>query len=92
MRESRINLSSCSSFFIAAERELSAFFTAVNSMFGVEQARQSAIHWIEELKSMNWPTDDSMPNWRQATLAACARLATLHYSKVSRFRNKNIGK
>jgi hypothetical protein len=62
-------------FFIAAERELSAFFTAVNGMFGAEQARKSAIHWIEELKSLDWPTDDSIPNWRQATLAASARLA-----------------
>jgi hypothetical protein len=62
-------------FFIAAERELSAFFTAVNSMFGADQACRSAIHWIEELDSMDWPTDDSMPNWRQATLAASTRLA-----------------
>lgn len=62
-------------YFIAAERELSAFFTAVNTIFGAEQARKSAIHWIEEMESMNWPPDDSMPKWRQATLAASARLA-----------------
>lgn len=62
-------------FLIAAERELSAFFAAVNDMFGAEQARKSAIHWIEELELMDWPTENSDPNWRQATLAASSRLA-----------------
>jgi hypothetical protein len=62
-------------FFSAAERELSAFFTAVKNMFGADQACKSAIHWIEELESMDWPTEDAMPNWRQATMAASTRLA-----------------
>ena len=31
-------------FFSAAERELSAFFTAVKNMFGADQACKSAIH------------------------------------------------
>jgi hypothetical protein len=63
-------------FFSAAERELSAFFTAVNNMFGADQACKSAIHWIEELESIDWPAEDAMPYWRQATLAASVRLAT----------------
>jgi hypothetical protein len=33
------------SLFIAAEKELSALFTAVNGMFGAEQARESAIRF-----------------------------------------------
>jgi hypothetical protein len=69
--------------FISAMKELAAFFIAVKNLFGAEQASQSAIHWIEELESMDWPTEQSMPNWRQATLAASARLGTSHCSKGS---------
>ncbi len=42
-------------FFVAAEKELSAFMSVVQKLFGPEQARQSALHWIEELESMDWP-------------------------------------
>jgi hypothetical protein len=56
--------------FISAVKELAAFFTAIDNLFGPEQARRSAINWIEELDSIDWQSDDSMPNWRQATVAA----------------------
>ena len=65
-----------SSLFFSAVKELAAFFTAVDVLFGTEQARKSANHWIEELELMDWPSDESMPNWRQATLGASARLGT----------------
>jgi hypothetical protein len=61
--------------FISAMKELAAFFIAVKNLFGAEQAFKSAIHWIEELESVDWPTEESRPNWRQATLAASSRLA-----------------
>jgi NAD(P)-dependent dehydrogenase (short-subunit alcohol dehydrogenase family) len=64
-------------FFILAERELSAFIGAVEKLFGPEQARQSALDWIEELERMNRPPGDSVPDWRQITVAASARLGTL---------------
>jgi hypothetical protein len=62
---------------ILAERELSAFMSAVDKCFGAEQARQSALDWIAELKVMDWPSGELVPDWRQATFAASARLSTL---------------
>src|SRR5467141_4035545 len=62
-------------FFVAAEKELSAFMNVVQKLFGAEQARRSALHWIEELERMDWPFGDSIPDWRQATVVVSARLA-----------------
>ena len=62
-------------FLVLAEKELTAFMSAVQKMFGPEQARQSALHWIEELERMDWPSGESIPDWRQATVVASARLA-----------------
>jgi hypothetical protein len=62
-------------FLILAEKELEAFIRAVQQLFGAEQARQSALHWIEELMLMDWPSGESIPDWRQATVVASARLA-----------------
>ncbi|HEX3106736.1 MAG TPA: hypothetical protein VHQ22_20030 [Terriglobales bacterium] len=59
---------------IQAEKELSAFIRAVDELFGAEQARQSALDWIEELKLMDWTSGDSITNWRRATVGASARL------------------
>jgi hypothetical protein len=64
-------------FLILAEKELSAFICAVDKLFGAEQARQSALHWIEELERMNWPSGESIPDWRRATVGASARLGAL---------------
>jgi hypothetical protein len=64
-------------FFILAEKELSAFISTVEEFFGAEQARQSALDWIEELELMDWPSGGSIPDWRRATLGASARLAIL---------------
>jgi hypothetical protein len=62
-------------FLVLAEKELSAFITAVQKLFGAEQARQSALDWIEELELMDWPSGESIPDWRRATVVASARLA-----------------
>jgi len=35
------------SFLILAEKELAAFICAVDQLFGAEQARESALDWIE---------------------------------------------
>jgi hypothetical protein len=64
-------------FLILAEKELSAFISAVRKLFGPEQARQSALHWIEELELMDWPPGESTPDWRRATVGASARLGAL---------------
>ena len=62
---------------ILAERELSAFMNAVDKRFGAEQARQSALDWIAELEVIDWPSGELVPDWRQATFGASARLGTL---------------
>ena len=62
-------------FFVLAEKELSAFISAVHKLFDAEQARQSALHWIEGLERMDWPSGESIPDWRRATVVASARLA-----------------
>jgi hypothetical protein len=66
-------------FLILAEKELSAFIRAVHKLFGAEQARQSGLDWIEELVLMEWPSGESVPDLRRATLCASARLGTLMY-------------
>jgi hypothetical protein len=57
-----------------AERELSAFFTAVSELFGSEQAEVSAEDWLRELTAC--PTLPASPReWRTLTVSAAARLA-----------------
>jgi hypothetical protein len=58
---------------ILAEKGLSAFIRAVDRLFGVEQARQSALNWIKELERMDWPCGESIPEWRRATVGARLR-------------------
>lgn len=72
----------------AAERELSAFFAAVNENFGADQASKSAIDWLEKVKLMDWPIEEETPNWRHATLSACARLGASSPERFRRIRLK----
>ena len=57
-----------------AERELSAFVTAVTELFGSEQAEASAEEWFRELMA-----SDDFPattrEWRTVTITAAAKLA-----------------
>ena len=77
MRETDRCIQLADGFLILAEKELSAFIRAVDKLFGAEQAQQSARHWIEELERMDWPSGESIPDWRRATVAASARLAAV---------------
>jgi hypothetical protein len=67
-----------------AERELSAFVTAVNELFDAEQARQAAENWIEELARTDWPGEARVIDLRQVTTAAAARLAGRDKGRLSR--------
>jgi len=62
-----------SGFLILAEKELSAFIRAVRTLFGA--GAQAALDWIEELGRMDWPSGESFPDWRRATVGAGARLS-----------------
>jgi hypothetical protein len=73
-----------------AERELSAFFHAVDQLFGAEQARRSMLDWIDEMEAMSWPAGEAVPNWRQATIRASARLCLSHSVNSRQTRPKSI--
>ncbi len=73
-------------FLLLAEKELSAFISVAETLFGAERARQSALDWIEELELMDWPSGDAIPDWRRATVAASARIGALMFGSKSRHR------
>ena len=63
-------------FMTTAERELVAFHEAVFRRYGSKEAIKAAQDWIEELKTMDWPTDWALPNWRHVTIIAANCLAS----------------
>jgi hypothetical protein len=69
----------------SAERELSAFITAVNNLFGVEQARQAGEDWMEELEQTDFLSAARLIRWRRVTNAAASRLA----SRVNGHRSRD---
>ena len=60
---------------IRAERELSAFFSAVTELFGPEQATLAAKDWLQQLHAMT-DLPASSRDWRLMSIEASARLAT----------------
>ena len=58
-----------------AERELSAFISAVKELLGPEQAQLSAVDWLDELELMDSQPEATSRNWRAVTIAASVRLA-----------------
>ena len=67
----------------SAEREWSAFVTAVNQLFDAEQGRKATKTWIEELERTDWPSGASAIDWRKVTIAAAARLVRRGKGQVS---------
>src|SRR5215213_8278176 len=59
-----------------AERELSAFRTAVGELYGPEEAQQSTEDWLQELESFDGPSAFTGNSWRPITIAAAVRLAS----------------
>ena len=59
----------------SAETELAAYARAVQELFGPEQAQQAIEDWMEELESMDWRSQETVPDWRGLTIAAAVRLA-----------------
>jgi len=58
-----------------AEREIAAFVSAVDELFGPEATLPAAEYWMEELNKVDWSSNYVDPDWRQITIAAAARLA-----------------
>jgi hypothetical protein len=65
----------CADVTTLAERELSAFFSAVTQLFGSEQAELSAEEWLQTLIEI-----DGLPasarEWRLITAKVSTRLAS----------------
>jgi hypothetical protein len=59
-----------------AERELASFYEAIENKYGLEEARKAAYDWIEEVETMDWPAEGSVPNWRHVSIAAADCLAS----------------
>ena|SRR5271170_1130092 len=67
--------SPCTDLVTTAERELSAFFSAITQLFGPEQAKLSAEDWLQELIEIgHLPV--STREWRLITAKASTRLAS----------------
>ena len=64
----------CAELVVRAERELSAFFSAVAEMFGSEQATLAAKDWLQQFEGMKNPPT-STRDWRLMSIEASARLA-----------------
>ena len=75
---------SMAQFLASAEKEFSAFVTAVNQLFDAEQGRKAAKSWIEQLERTDWPSGASAIDWREVTIAAAARLVRRDQGQVSR--------
>ena len=58
-----------------AEREFSAFISAVKELLGPEQAQLSTVDWLDEPELMDSQPGSTSRNWRAITIAASARLA-----------------
>jgi hypothetical protein len=64
----------CSELFTMAERELGAFTRAVAELYGAEQARLSAVDWLDQLESMNSLPGSTSRDWRLVTIGTIVRL------------------
>src|SRR2546429_9845920 len=58
-----------------AEREFSAFISAVKELLGPEQAHISAVEWLDELDLMDSQPGCTSRDWRAGTIAASAARA-----------------
>ena len=63
----------CAKLMIGAERELSAFFSAVAELFGPEQAALAAKDWLQQLEVMT-DLPASSRDWQMMSIEASARL------------------
>jgi len=73
-RES-FSTSICKEQTLMAEREFSAFISAVKELLGPHQAQLSALDWLDELELMDSQPGTTNRHWREVTIAASARLA-----------------
>jgi hypothetical protein len=74
-RKKSFSNSICKEQMQMAEREFSAFISAVKELLGPDQAQLSAVDWLDELELMDSQPGTTNRHWRAVTIAASARLA-----------------
>ena len=77
-----------------AERELSAFFIAVKTLFGPDQATQSVEDWLDAIEQVLGPNQPHNHDWRAVTIVASSRLGhrlTVATSKASSTHHNSFG-
>ena len=77
-----------------AERELSAFFIAVKTLFGPDQATQSVEDWLDAIEQVVGPNQPHNHDWRAVTIVASSRLGhrlTVATSKASGAHQNSFG-
>jgi hypothetical protein len=57
-----------------SERELGAFISAVTELYGAEQARLSAIEWLDQFESINAVPGSTIHDWRLVNVRAAVCL------------------
>jgi len=62
----------CNEQMQMAEREFSAFIGAVKELLGPDQAKLSAVDWLDELELMDSQPGSTSRPWRAVTIAASA--------------------
>jgi hypothetical protein len=72
-----------------AERELSAFISAVSELFGADQARMSVEDWLDESELMDVSPRPTCRDWQAVTIAASVRLA--NRLNVALHRQSSLG-
>jgi hypothetical protein len=65
----------CKEHMQIAEREFSAFISAVKELHDPDQAQLSVADWLDELELMDSQPGSTDRYWRAVTMAASARLA-----------------
>ena len=65
----------CRALILEAERELGAFLSAVESMFGFQEIKCAAECWLDALESDSGPFPDGIPAFRNITIQAASRVA-----------------
>jgi hypothetical protein len=65
----------CRRLIAEAERELTAFITAVSEIFGPAAAVRAAEYWIELAETLGPDAVDGCANWRKLTIVASCRVA-----------------
>ena len=81
--ETQASVEIITNLLLTAERELASFYEAIEKSYGTEEARKAAHDWIEEIETMDWPAEGTIPNWRHVSIIA-ANCAASRVIKQSR--------